>query len=104
MKKIEAIIPPSKLNQTIQAIRKVGIGGLTVMHAQGLGSAEPPLVGQFFSKEILVVIVDDDKADDIMSAIANVACTGTKGDGKIFVTNVEESMDICTKEKGIHTI
>jgi nitrogen regulatory protein PII len=49
MKKIEAIIPPSTLNQAIQAIRKVGVGGLTVIHAQGLGSADPPLVGQFFS-------------------------------------------------------
>ena len=104
MKKIEAIIPPSTLNQAIQAIRKVGVGGLTVIHAQGLGSADPPLVGQFFSKETLVVVVDDDKVDDIMSAIASVSCTGAKGDGKIFVTNVEESMDICTKEKGIHTL
>jgi nitrogen regulatory protein P-II 1 len=103
MKKIEAIIPPSTLNQAIQAIRKVGVGGLTVIHAQGLGSADPPLVGQFFSKETLVV-VDDDKVDDVMLAIANVSCTGAKGDGKIFVTNVEESMDICTKEKGIHTL
>ena len=104
MKKIEAIIPPSTLNQAIQAIRKVGVGGLTVVHAKGLGSADPPLVGQFFSKETLVVVVDDDKVDDIMSAIASVSCTGAKGDGKIFVTNVEESMDICTKEKGIHTL
>ena len=104
MKKIEAIISPSTLNQAIRAIRKVGVGGLTIIHTQGLGSADPPLVGQFFSKETLVVVVDDDKVSDIMSAISNVSCTGTKGDGKIFVTNVEESMDICTKERGIHTI
>ena len=104
MKKIEAIIQPGVLNPVIKAIREIGIGGLTVLNAQGQGGAEPPLVGQFFTKNILVIVVEDDKADKIMEAIANTACTGAKGDGKIFVSNVEESTDICSKEKGIHTL
>ena len=104
MKKIEAIIQPEKVNDVIQAIRKVGVGGLTVMSCQGQGSAEPPLVGQFFTRSMVIAVVDDGKADDVMEAITNSACTGTKGDGKIFMMNVEESTDICTKEKGIHTL
>lgn len=104
MKRIEAIIQPDKLNDVIKAIRKIGVGGLTVLNAQGQGSAEPPLVGQFFTKNLVVTVVEDGKADDVMESITNAACTGTKGDGKIFLTNVEESTDICTKEKGIHTL
>lgn len=104
MKKIEAIIQPDKLERVIKAIRKVGVGGLTVIEGQGQGSAEPPLVGQFFPKTMVIIVVDDAKVDDVMEKIADTACTRTKGDGKIFVTNVEESTDICTKEKGIHTL
>ena len=46
----------------------------------------------------------DEKVNDIMNTIADAVCTNSKGDGKIFVSNIEESMDICTKEKGIHTL
>ena len=104
MKKVEAIIQPDMLDNVIKAMRKVGVGGLTVLNAQGQGSAEPPLVGQFFSKTIVITVVEDEKADEIMEEIAKTACTGTKGDGKIFVSNIEESTDICTQEKGIHTL
>lgn len=104
MKKIEAVVQPNMLECVIKALRKVGVGGFSVIDAEGQGSAEPPLVGEFFSKKIIVVVADDAKADDIMESIANTACTGTKGDGKIFISNVEESTDICTKEKGIHTL
>ncbi len=104
MKKIEAFIQQDMLDPVIKAIRKIGVGGLTVLSAQGQGAAEPPLVGQFFSKNIVVVVVEDEKVDKIMEAIANTACTGAKGDGKIFISNIEESTDICSKEKGIHTL
>ena len=104
MKRIEAVLQPDMVNPVIKAIREIGVGGLTIMSAQGQGAAEPPLVGQFFTKNILVTVVEDDKADKIMEAIANTACTGAKGDGKVFVSNIEESTDICSKEKGIHTL
>ena len=104
MKKIEAFIQPDVLNPVIKAIKEIGVGGLTVFNAQGQGEAEPPLVGQFFTRVVLVTVVEDEKADKIMEAIANTACTGAKGDGKVFVSNIEESTDICSKEKGIHTI
>lgn len=104
MKRIDAVIQPDMLEPVIKALRKVGVGGFSVMEVKGQGSAEPPLVGQFFSKNLVMVVVEDEKVDDIMEQIAKTACTGTKGDGKIFVTNIEESTDICTKEKGIHTL
>ncbi len=104
MKKIEAFLQQDKLNPVIKAIREIGVGGLTVLNAQGQGESDPPLVGQFFTRNVLVTVVEDKKVDKIMEAIANTACTGAKGDGKIFISNIEESTDICSKEKGIHTL
>jgi nitrogen regulatory protein P-II 1 len=104
MKRVEAIIQPNMLESVVEVLRKIGVGGFTVLDGKGQGSAEPPLVGEYYSKNIIIVVVDDEKADDIMEKIAKIACTKTKGDGKIFITNVEESTDICTQEKGIHTL
>lgn len=104
MKQIEAIVQPEIRDKVVKAIKKTGVGGITVSHAQGQGAADPPLVGQYFSKERIVTVVDDSKVDDILNSIAQVACTGTKGDGKVFVTNVEDALDICTKERGAKAI
>ncbi|MGI9567028.1 MAG: P-II family nitrogen regulator [Nitrosopumilus sp.] len=104
MKKIEAIIQPSTKDAVITAIKKVGVGGVTVHQVQGQGAQEPPLVGQYFSKDMIICVVDDPKLDDILDAIANVACTGTKGDGKVFVTTVDDALDICTKKRGTTSI
>ncbi len=101
MKRIEAIIKENKLDDIVKAIHKVGVGGITVGECQGQGTDEPPLVGDYYSKKWIAVVVPDDKVSDIMSAIANAGCTQSKGDGKIFVSNIEQSMDICTKEKGL---
>ena len=100
MKRIETVVEPPMKDRVVSAIKKVGVGGVTVWNTQGQGAADPPLVGQYFSKEAIVTVVPDSKVDAILDAIANVACTGSKGDGKVFVTNVEEALDICTKEKG----
>jgi len=100
MKRIETVVQPGVRDKVVGAIKTVGIGGITVWHTQGQGVADPPLVGQYFSKEAIVTVVPDSKVDAVLDAIANVACTGTKGDGKVFVTNVEDALDICTKEKG----
>ena len=100
MKKIETVVRPSMKDEVVSAIKKVGVGGITVWHTQGQGAADPPLVGQYFTKEAIVTVVPDSKVDAVLEAIATVACTGSKGDGKVFVTNVEEALDICTKEKG----
>ena len=100
MKKIEAIVPPGKKDAVIAAIKKVGVGGVTVHQVQGQGAQDPPLVGQYFSRDLVICVVDDPKLDEIIDAIANVACTGTKGDGKVFVTDVVDALDICSKKRG----
>ncbi|AFS81347.1 nitrogen regulatory protein P-II [Candidatus Nitrosopumilus koreensis AR1] len=100
MKKIETIVPSGKKDAVIAAIKKIGVGGVTVHQVQGQGSQDPPLVGEFFSREMIICVVDDPKVDEIINAIANVACTGTKGDGKVFVTEVVDALDICTKKRG----
>lgn len=100
MKKIETIVPSGKKDVVIAAIKKIGVGGVTVHQVQGQGSQDPPLVGEFFSREMIICVVDDPKVDEIINAIANVACTGTKGDGKVFVTEVVDALDICTKKRG----
>ncbi len=101
MKRVEAIIKENKLDDIVKAIHKVGVGGITVGECQGQGTDEPPLVGDYYSKKWIAIVVPDDKVSDIMLAIANAGCTQSKGDGKIFVSNIEQSMDICTKEKGL---
>lgn len=104
MKKIEVIVRPEFKDKTVSAIKKIGVGGVTICHVQGQGSANPPLVGQYFSKDMIICIVEDPKLDDVLNAVANVACTGTKGDGKVFVTSVEDALDICTKKRGTTSI
>jgi nitrogen regulatory protein P-II 1 len=100
MKKIEAIVQPGIKDAVIAAIKRVGVGGVTVHQVQGQGAQDPPLVGQYFSRDMIICVVDDPKLDDVLNAIANIACTGTKGDGKVFVTNIEDALDLCTKKRG----
>ena len=100
MKKVEAIVNESAQNAVIDAMRKVGITGVTVSKVQGQGAQDPPLVGDFFSRVLIVCVVDDPKVDDILDAIAGAACTGTKGDGKVYVSDICDALDICTKKRG----
>ena len=100
MKKVEAIVNESAQNAVIEAMRKVGITGVTVSKVQGQGAQDPPLVGDFFSRVLIVCVVDDPKIDEILDAIAGAACTGTKGDGKVYVSDICDALDICTKKRG----
>jgi len=104
MKKIEAIVQSKNKDAVVTAIKKIGVGGVTIHKVQGQGAQDPPLVGEYFSRDMIICVVDDPKVDEIIDAIANVACTGTKGDGKIFVTNVVDALDICTKKRGTMNI
>lgn len=104
MKKIEAIIQSRAKDAVVTAIKKIGVGGITIHQVQGQGSQDPPLVGQYFSRDMIICVVDDPKVDEILDAIANAACTGTKGDGKVFVTPVDDALDICTKKRGTTSI
>jgi len=104
MKKIEAIVQPGTRDAVIAAIKKVGVGGVTVHQVQGQGTQDPPLVGQYFSRDLIICVIDDPKLDEVLDAIANVACSGTKGDGKVFVTTIDDALDLCTKKRGTMNI
>ncbi|MEO2201157.1 MAG: P-II family nitrogen regulator, partial [Nitrosopumilus sp.] len=81
-----------------------GVGGITIHNVQGQGSQDPPLIGQYFSSDMIICVIDDPKLDVVLDSIASVACTGTKGDGKVFVTTVDDALDICTKKRGTTSI
>ncbi|HJJ22988.1 MAG TPA: P-II family nitrogen regulator [Nitrosopumilus sp.] len=104
MKKIEAIVQSGTRDAVVAAIKKVGVGGVTIHKVQGQGAEDPPLVGEYFSRDMIICVIDDPKLDEIIAAITSVACTGTKGDGKIFVTSIDDAFDICTKKRGTTSI
>jgi len=100
MKKLETIVRTEKKDAVIDAIKKQGVGGLTVIETRGQGKGDAPLVGEDWSGHLIVTVVEDAKVDAVLKAIADVACTREKHDGKIFISNVEDVLDICTKERG----
>ena len=112
VKKIEAIIKPFKLDDVKDALHEVGVSGITVTEAKGFGRQKghtelyrgAEYVVDFLPKVKLEVIVEDSMAERVVEAIAAAAQTGRIGDGKIFVTNVEEAIRIRTGETGVDAI
>ena len=103
MKRIEVIVQSEVSKQVVRAIRKTGVEGVTLIQSLGQGAGERPEIGghqiEFNSTDVIITVVHDSIVNSVISSIMDVAHTGQKGDGKIFVTNVEESYDISTKEK-----
>ena len=104
MKRVEANISPKQLQAVLKAIGQVGVGGIMVRQSKGVGAKKSPTVDDLVDRTIVTTIVEDEKADEIMEAVSETCCTDSKGDGKIYVSNVEEMTDICTKEKEIFQI
>jgi nitrogen regulatory protein P-II 1 len=108
MKKIEAIIKPHKLDEVKERLRRVGVSGMTVSEVKGFGRTGgktevyrgSAYVVDFVPKVRIEVVVKDALVADTVQAIASEAKTGKIGDGKIFVTPVEEAVRIRTGEKG----
>ena len=108
MKKIEAVIKPFKLDEVKEALQEIGVQGLSVIEAKGFGRQKghtelyrgAEYVVDFLPKMKLEVVVDDDVVDRAIEAIVGAARTGKIGDGKIFVTNVEQAIRIRTGEDG----
>ena len=103
MKRIEAIVQNTVSREVIFAIRKKGAEAVIFMESLGQGEGErPEIMGRqsdFNSTTVIISIVNDSQLDSVVSAIMDVAHTGQKKDGKIFITNVEETYDISTKQK-----
>ncbi|MCA9811450.1 MAG: P-II family nitrogen regulator [Nitrosarchaeum sp.] len=108
MKRIEAIVQSELSKKVVNTITKAGVGGVTLIQSLGQGSGERPEIGghkiEFNSTDVIVTVVQDSMVQQVITAIIEAAHTGQKGDGKIFVTNVEESYDISTKEKSAELI
>lgn len=108
MKKVEIIIKPFKLEEVKEAISEVGIQGITVSEVKGFGRQKghkelyrgAEYVVEFLPKIKLESVISDDKLEAVIKAVLAVASTGSIGDGKIFVTPVEEAVRIRTKETG----
>jgi len=112
MKMVEAIVKPFKLDEVKEALTKAGIQGMTVEEVKGFGrqkghtelyrGAEYSV--DFLPKVKIQILLPDEKAVEVIQVIADAAKTGKIGDGKIFVTNVEDVIRIRTGEKGLDAI
>ena len=108
MKKIEAVIKPFKLDEVKEALHEVGLQGITVVEAKGFGRQKghtelyrgAEYVVDFLPKVKLEVICEDAVVERAVEAIVNAARTGRIGDGKIFISTVEEVIRIRTGERG----
>ncbi len=108
MKKIEAIIKPFKLDEVREALQEMGASGLTVTEVKGFGRQKghtelyrgAEYTVDFLPKVKVEVVVADAMVDKAIDAIIKAARTGKIGDGKVFVSKVDEAVRIRTEEKG----
>jgi nitrogen regulatory protein P-II 1 len=108
MKKIEAIIKPFKLDEVKDALNQIGLKGITVLEAKGFGRQKghtelyrgAEYVVDFLPKVKLELIIEDEMVEKAVEAIRSSAQTGRIGDGKIFVSSIEDAIRIRTGERG----
>ncbi len=108
MKKIEAVIKPFKLDEVREALSEIGVSGLTVTEVKGFGRQKghtelyrgAEYVVDFLPKVKIEIVVPDNAVESAIESIIKAAHTGKIGDGKIFVTNVEQVVRIRTGETG----
>ena len=112
MKKIEAIIKPFKLDEVKEALQEVGVQGLSVIEVKGFGRQKghtelyrgAEYVVDFLPKVKVEIVLEDEAVERAVEAIMTSAKTGRIGDGKIFISSVEEAIRIRTGESGNEAI
>ena len=112
MKKIEAIIKPFKLDEVKTALNDIGLNGLTVLEAKGFGRQKghtelyrgAEYVVDFLPKVKIELFIEDNLAEQAIEAIQQASKTGHIGDGKIFVSTIDEVIRIRTGERGIEAL
>jgi nitrogen regulatory protein P-II 1 len=109
MKKIEAVIPEDKLDTVFGALTRLDIGGFTYFTVKGRGKRPREMVssgrgGRFQSaynvNANIYVVVQDNMVDKVIDTITSNASTGMQGEGKIFIYNVDDAVDVGTKKRG----
>jgi len=112
MKKIEAIIKPFKLDEVKEALHEVGLKGITVVEAKGFGRQKghtelyrgAEYVVDFLPKVKIEIVLEDAQVERAIEAIQEAARTGRIGDGKIFVSTIDEAIRIRTGERGADAV
>ena len=112
MKLITAVIKPFKLDDARDALSEIGINGLTVTEVKGFGRQKghtelyrgAEYIVDFLPKVKIEVVINDSRLEDVVNTIIKAAQTGRIGDGKIFVTNIEETVRVRTGERGEEAI
>ena len=112
MKKIEAIIKPFKLDEVKEALQEIGLQGITVLEAKGFGRQKghtelyrgAEYVVDFLPKVKIEVVLSDEMLDKAIDAIQKAAKTGRIGDGKIFISGIDNAIRIRTGETGASAI
>jgi nitrogen regulatory protein P-II 1 len=112
MKKIEAIIKPFKLDEVKEALHEVGLQGITVVEAKGFGRQKghtelyrgAEYVVDFLPKVKIEIFLEDGPVERAIEAIQEAARTGRIGDGKIFVSTIDEAIRIRTGERGAEAV
>lgn len=108
MKKVEAVIKPFKLDEVKDTLNEIGIKGITVTEVKGFGRQKghtelyrgAEYVVDFLPKIKLEIVIADNQLDEVVNAVIKSAQTGRIGDGKIFITNLEDTIRIRTGEHG----
>jgi nitrogen regulatory protein P-II 1 len=109
MKRIDAVIPAERLTNVNDALRKAGVGGLTIFDSKGRGQNPPQqrtagrggvFTPEFNTNSSIMIVVKDSDADKVVQAILQGASTGLAGEGKVFVTHVDDAVDIGSKKRG----
>ena len=112
MKKVEAIVKPFKLDEVKEALQELGLQGLTVFEAKGFGRQKghtelyrgAEYVVDFLPKVKIDLIIEDSQLEAVIDAIQKSALTGKIGDGKIFVSSIDDAIRIRTGERGSEAI
>jgi nitrogen regulatory protein P-II 1 len=112
MKKVEAIIKPFKLDEIKEALHEIGLQGITVLEAKGFGRQKghtelyrgAEYIVDFLPKVKIELIIEDQQLDTAIEAIQKAAHTGRIGDGKIFISPIEDAIRIRTGERGAEAI
>ena len=112
MKKIDAIIKPFKLDDVKEALNEIGIQGMTISEVKGYGRQKghkeiyrgAEYIVDFIPKLKIEIVVGDERAAEVVDKIREAANTGKIGDGKIFVSHVEEAVRVRTGETGADAI